>query len=102
MGLGRARILRNPELSAAISGRTVTLEQLLNLGDPQQRASYLALWPTGKMPLLVDRGRPVPETSIIIEYMPPSVPVCDTVHVPSTSARRIVWAPWLSYFSFSL
>jgi glutathione S-transferase len=26
------------------------------------------LWPTGKMPLLVDQGQPVSESSIIIEY----------------------------------
>jgi glutathione S-transferase len=44
-------------------------KQLLNLGDPAERAAFLALWPTGKMPLLVDRGRPVPETSIIVEYL---------------------------------
>jgi glutathione S-transferase len=44
-------------------------KRLLNLGDPAERAAHLALWPTGKMPLLVDRGRPVPETSIIIEYL---------------------------------
>lgn len=43
--------------------------QLLNLGDPAERAAHLALWPTGKMPLLVDKGRPIPETSIIIEYL---------------------------------
>jgi glutathione S-transferase len=43
--------------------------QLLNLGDPDQRAAYLALCPTGKMPLLVDGLRPVPESSIIIEYL---------------------------------
>ena len=44
-------------------------KQLLNLGDPAERAAYLALWPVGKMPLLVDQGRPVPETSIIIEHL---------------------------------
>jgi glutathione S-transferase len=44
-------------------------KQLLNLGDPAVREAYLALWPTGKMPLLVDQGRPVPETSIIIEHL---------------------------------
>ena len=44
-------------------------KQLLNLGDPAALAAYLALWPTGKMPLLVDQGRPVPETSIIIEHL---------------------------------
>jgi len=44
-------------------------KRLLNLGDPEERAAHLALWPTGKMPLLVDQGRPVPETSIIIEHL---------------------------------
>ena len=44
-------------------------KQLLNLGDPAERAAYLALCPTGKMPLLVDQGRPIPETSIIIEHL---------------------------------
>ncbi|ATQ73157.1 glutathione S-transferase [Massilia violaceinigra] len=43
--------------------------RLLNLGDPGERAAHLALWPTGKMPLLMDGLRPVPETSIIIEYL---------------------------------
>jgi glutathione S-transferase len=41
----------------------------LNLGDAAERAAHLALWPTGKMPLLVDQGRAVPETSIIIEHL---------------------------------
>jgi glutathione S-transferase len=44
-------------------------KRLLNLGDVAERDAYKALWPTGKMPLLVDRGRPIPETSIIIEYL---------------------------------
>ena len=43
--------------------------QLHNPADPAEREAYRALWPTGKMPLLVDQGRPVPETSIIIEYL---------------------------------
>lgn len=43
--------------------------QLVNLGDAAARAAFLDLWPTGKMPLLVDDGRAVPETSIIIEYL---------------------------------
>jgi len=54
----------------AIDALGVDLEKrLLNLGDPAERAAHLALWPTGKMPLLVDQGRPIPETSIIIEYL---------------------------------
>jgi glutathione S-transferase len=44
-------------------------KRLLNLGDPEERAAHLALWPTGKMPLLMDRLRPVPESSIMIEYL---------------------------------
>jgi glutathione S-transferase len=44
-------------------------KQLLNLGDAAERAAYLKLWPTGKMPLLVDDGRVVPESSIIIEHL---------------------------------
>lgn len=44
-------------------------KRLLNLGDPAARDAFLALWPTGKMPLLIDRGRPVPESSIIIEHL---------------------------------
>jgi glutathione S-transferase len=43
--------------------------RLLNLGDAAERSAYLALWPLGKMPLLVEQGRPIPETSIIIEHL---------------------------------
>lgn len=44
-------------------------QRLLNLGDPAELAAHLALWPTGKIPLLIDQGRPIPETSVIIEYL---------------------------------
>lgn len=44
-------------------------KRLVNLGDPAERAAFIALWPTGKMPLLVDDDRVVPETSIAIEYL---------------------------------
>jgi glutathione S-transferase len=43
--------------------------RVLNLGDLRERERFVALWPTGKMPLLVDGGRVVPETSIIIEHL---------------------------------
>lgn len=43
--------------------------RLVNLGDPAARAAYAALWPTAKIPLLVDGERVVPETSIQIEYL---------------------------------
>ena len=43
--------------------------QVVNLGDPAARADYAALWPTAKIPLLVDGDRVVPETSLQIEYL---------------------------------
>lgn len=51
------------ELGVPFEGR------LLDLGDDEQRRNFLALWPTGKMPLLQDGAHVVPETSIIIEYL---------------------------------
>ncbi|HWU14657.1 MAG TPA: glutathione S-transferase family protein [Caulobacter sp.] len=49
---------------------------LVDLSDPQVVAAYKTLWPTAKMPLLVDkaRDRVVPETSIIIEYLQTAYP----------------------------
>jgi glutathione S-transferase len=43
--------------------------RVVNLGDPDARAAYAALWPTAKIPLLVDGDRVVPETSIQMEYL---------------------------------
>jgi glutathione S-transferase len=42
---------------------------MVNPGDPDSKAAYLALWPTGKIPLLEDDGRVVPESSIMIEHL---------------------------------
>ena len=42
---------------------------MVDLGDPAARAAFAALWPTAKIPLLVDDGRVVPETSIMIEHV---------------------------------
>ena len=54
----------------ALDGLGIQVDkQLLNLGDSAERAAFLALWPTGKMPLLVDGGQAIPETSIIIEHL---------------------------------
>jgi glutathione S-transferase len=50
--------------------------RLVDLGDPVAAAAFKALWPTAKMPLLQDtaRGRVVPETSIIVEYLQTAYP----------------------------
>ncbi len=45
--------------------------QLVDLGDPTQRAGFLRVWPIGKFPVLRDEAREktIPESSIIIEYL---------------------------------
>jgi glutathione S-transferase len=45
--------------------------QLFNPMDEASRAAHYARWPIGRMPVLEDtaRGRIVPETSVIIEYV---------------------------------
>ena len=40
-----------------------------NLMDPAGRASYMQTYPVCKVPLLVDEGRSIPESSTIIEYL---------------------------------
>jgi glutathione S-transferase len=41
----------------------------LNLGDEASAAEFAALWPLKRMPVLVDRGRTIVESSIIIEHL---------------------------------
>jgi glutathione S-transferase len=56
----------------ALYERDIAFEpKLVDLGDPQARAAFAALWPIAKMPVLEDvgRSRVVPETSIIIDYL---------------------------------
>ncbi len=52
------------------NGAPFTLN-LVDLGDPEQRAALRELWPIGRFPVLGDtaRGETVPESSIIIEYL---------------------------------
>ena len=42
---------------------------LLDLSDAVQREQFLAKWPTGKIPLLLDGSVSIPETSIIVEHL---------------------------------
>ena len=42
-----------------------------DMGDPEARAAYATMWPLVKIPVLEDtgRGKVVPETTIIIDYL---------------------------------
>lgn len=58
-------------LVALYENGTPFTPNMVNLGDPDQRAALLRLWPIGRFPVLSDaaRGETVPESSIIIEYI---------------------------------
>lgn len=43
--------------------------QIVVFGDPELGAKLHALWPLDKIPVLVDGGKAIPETSIMIEHL---------------------------------
>ena len=43
--------------------------RVMDLSQPSAGSAFEALWPTARIPLLVDGGRVVPETSIQLEYL---------------------------------
>jgi glutathione S-transferase len=43
--------------------------RLLALGDEAIAAEHAAIWPLRKMPVLIDTGRPIVESSVIIEHL---------------------------------
>lgn len=56
----------------ALYEKNVTFDRaIVDLGDPDSRAAFQALWPLAKMPVLRDdeRDRTVPEATIVIEYL---------------------------------
>jgi glutathione S-transferase len=58
-------------LTALYENDTPFAPNMVNLGDPDERAALLKLWPICRFPVLEDkaRGEVVPESSIIIEYL---------------------------------
>jgi glutathione S-transferase len=58
-------------LVALYENDTPFTPHLVDLGNAEARAAFVALWPIGKFPVLVDMaaGRTIPESSIIIEYL---------------------------------
>ncbi|CAN5346592.1 glutathione S-transferase family protein [soil metagenome] len=58
-------------LIALYENDTPFTAQMVNLGDPAERAGLLKLWPVGKFPVLRDAARDcvVPESSVIIDYL---------------------------------
>ncbi len=58
-------------LIALYESETPFTPHLVDLGNETSRAALVKLWPIGKFPVLRDeaRGRTIPETTIIIEYL---------------------------------
>jgi glutathione S-transferase len=56
----------------------------VNLGDPEDRAAFEAVWPLAKFPVLRDdaRGMTIPESSVIIDYLARTRPAAASL-VPS-------------------
>jgi len=44
-----------------------------NIEEPDNQAAFVAHWPVGKFPLLVEDGAPIMESSIIIEHVVPAL-----------------------------
>ncbi len=47
--------------------------EIVELMNPEKRAAYQKLYPLGKIPVLVDGDKLIPESSIIIEYLETAV-----------------------------
>lgn len=58
-------------LIALYENDTPFMPNIVNLGDPAERAALQKLWPIGKFPVLSDdvRQQTVPESTVIIEYL---------------------------------
>jgi len=69
--LSRADLNRPAVREVVMLGASILSVPSFDLADPAQRATLIELWPFAKFPVLHDhgRGRVVPESSIIIEYL---------------------------------
>jgi len=66
--------------------------KVVNLGDPEDRAAFQAVWPLAKFPVLRDegRGRTVPESTIIIHYLAQYYPAATGLIPPDPDLGRQV------------
>jgi glutathione S-transferase len=73
--------------------------EIVNLGEAQSKARFYEIWPVGKMPVIRDekRGRTVPETSIIIEYLDRYYPGAQKL-LPADEERRLDVRLWDRFF----
>lgn len=77
-------------LVALYENGTAFTPRIVNLGDPEDRAAFVKLWPVGKFPVLRDdaRGETVAESSILIEYLELYYPGATRL-IPADPARAL-------------
>ena len=66
------------------TGTPFTFRNIAGNEYPENEAAFLAHWPVGKFPLLVEDGVPIMESSIIIEHVAP-----DLVPADRDAAREV-------------
>jgi glutathione S-transferase len=54
-------------------GAPFTFRNIAGNEYPENEAAFLAHWPVGKFPLLVEDGEPIMESSIIVEHVAPAM-----------------------------
>jgi glutathione S-transferase len=66
--------------------------RMVDLGDPVDRAAFQTVWPLAKFPVLRDeaRGRTVPESTIIVDYLAQHVPRAASLLPADPDAARAV------------
>ena len=62
-----------PLIALYETGTPFTFRNVAGNDYPENEAAFLAHWPVGKFPLLVDDGVPIMESSIIIEHIAPAL-----------------------------
>lgn len=75
--------------------------KMVNLGDPAERAAYLAISPMGKIPALQDGDRGIIETSIQIEYLEQHYPGRQPL-LPKNDSDRLEARLWDRIFDLYL
>ena len=62
------------------AGTPFTFRNIAGDEHPENEAAFLAHWPVGKFPLLVDEGVPLMESSVIVEHAAPAMVPDDPEH----------------------
>jgi len=79
-------------LIALYENDTPFTPQIVNLMDEGERTAFRKLWPIGKFPVLRDdaRGKTVPESSIVVEYLDRHYPgVTHFIPSDAEAARKV-------------